>query len=127
MKNFIRIFFISTILIFGLESCGKDSKNSATAKVKVEQNGLPKSGVTVYMFGNRKGPDSSFFTPFHADKQSVTENDGIAIFELKETFDLELINDQTTLYFGVFEGDVVLGRSAVTIKKGETKTVNINL
>ena len=126
MKNFIRIFFISTIFTLGLNSCEKES-DKATVKVKVTQNGQPQSGITVYMFSKNQSPDTDFFTPFYARRQSITENDGIATFELQDTFDLEIINEQTTLYFGVFDGDKLLGRSALTIKKGETKTVDINL
>ena len=121
-------FLFSVILILGLtlNSCEKQSK-TATVEVKVTQNGTVKSGTTVYMFSSQKGPSTSFFSSFFADKQVVTGSDGVATFELQEVYDLEVIDTQTTLYFGVFNGETVLGQSAVTIKTRETKTIEIKL
>jgi len=125
MKKLFYFFAILTIFGLTFSSCEKEEKAAATAKVEVKQSGQAKAGVTVYMFKNLKGPSTNFFKPLHADRQSVTESDGIATFELKETFDLEIIDTQTTLHFGVFQNDVVLGQTSLTIKKGETKTVTI--
>ena len=79
------------------------------------------------MFKSEHGPNTEFFKPFFADKQSITESNGVATFELQEVYDLEVIDTQTTLYFAVFNGDRILGQSALTIKAGETKNIEIKL
>ena len=101
-----KIFLISiiSIALLTLNSCEKESK-TAIANVNVTQFGLNKSGVTVYMFKSENGPNTEFFKPFFADKQSITESNGVATFELQEVYDLEVIDTQTTLYFAVFNGD----------------------
>lgn len=126
MKKGLLVISLITIICLMFTACDKDEW-SATAKVQVTQNGLAKSGETVYMFKSSNGPNANFYKPFFADNQSVTKSDGVATFELQEVYYLELIDEQTTLYFGVFDGEAVLGQTALTIKKGETKTVNIAL
>lgn len=123
-----RIIFLSfiTVLLLTLNSCEKRSR-TAKVEVNVTQNGSNKSEVTVYMFSSNNGPDTNFFKPFFAHKQSITGGNGIATFELQEVYDLEVVDTQTTLYFGVFKGEEILGKSAVTIKAGETKTIEIKL
>ena len=113
-------------MLLVLNSC--DKEGSAVVKVKVTTATLiplPRSGVTVHMFGSRKGPSTLFFMPFHSDKDVVTESDGVATFELRKTD----LNGQTTFYFGVFQGSNTsrnyLGMASVTIKKGETKEISI--
>ena len=107
--------------------CEKEEDKNATAKVEVTKNGQEQVGVTVYMFTSQQDPNTVFFTPFHSRRQSITESDGVATFKLRDTFDLAVIDKQTTFYFGVFEGNTVLGQTALTIEKGETKTVKIRL
>jgi hypothetical protein len=127
--NFLILVIIALLTVsISFSGCKKEEKEKgATAKVLVTEKGQPKTGVTVYMFNKNQGPGTSFFTPFYAKRQSITESDGVATFELQDTFDLENIDTQTTLYFGVFSNDRVLGQTAMTIKKGETKTVTISL
>lgn len=119
---------LASFLFIGLTSCDKDEDIvGATAKIKVTESGSIKSGISVCMFSEQKGPSTSFFTPFHADKKVITESDGIATFNLQKTFDLEIIDSQTTLYFGVFDDDdTELGRTAMTIEIGETKSATIS-
>ncbi len=126
MRKKIILLSIISIALLTLNSCEKESK-TANVEVKVTQNGSNKSEVTVYMFNSDHGPDTNFFTPFFADKQSISGSNGVATFELQEVFDLEVIDTQTTLYFAVFSGEKVLGKSALTIKAGETKTIEIKL
>ena len=117
------IFFLSSILI----SCNKNDDITTFAKVIVKENGQNTSGISVYMFDKNSGPNTSFFKPIFTKKVVITESDGIATFNLQDTFDLEIIDDQTTLYFGIFDSnDNVLGDAAMTIQKNETKTVTIN-
>ncbi len=126
MRKKIILLSVISILLLTLNSCEKESK-TAKVEVKVSQDGSNKPEVTVYMFNSLHGPDTNFFTPFFADKQSITESNGVATFELQEVYDLEVIDNQTTLYFAVFSGEKVLGKSALTIKAGETKTIEIKL
>ena len=111
-------------------SCSDDDSNSSVseAEIQVLEDGSAKSGVTVHMFNSNQGPNTNFFQPSFSNKTVITESDGVAVFKLQETFDLEVIDEQTTLYFGVFdENDVPLGNTAITIEKGRTKTSTINL
>ncbi len=131
MKKLV-LLFVSLAMI-GLTSCSKDEeeKVSTIVNVKVTNKGKAEAGVTVCLFSEQAGFNSPFFTPFHADRKIITESDGVARFELQNVFDLDAVRKQTTFYFGVFKGSdtdpTVLGKTAVTIKKGETKTVEITL
>lgn len=128
MRKLLSIALVTLFLSSILMSCKKDNNDITTfAKVLVKQNGINKSGISVYMFDKDSGPNTSFFKPFFNKRVVITESDGIATFNLQDTFDLEVIDDQTTLYFGIFDNnDNVLGNAAMTIQKNETKTVTIN-
>lgn len=121
-----RLLVLALLVPLIFTSCKKDEED-AFVNVTVKESSIPQSGVTVCMFSDRKGPSTAFFTPLHSDKKVVTESNGVAKFILAETFDLDVIDAQTTLYFGVFNtNDMVLGNSAVTIEKGDTKSITIN-
>ncbi len=93
-----------------------EANKKELAKIKVVENRNAKSGVTVHMFDDNKRPTTNFFTPTFSDKQVVTDSDGIAT----------LFSTQTTLYFGVFDNNRnVLGSTALTIRKGQTKEATI--
>lgn len=120
----VSILIVSTFLLI-LSSCTKDT--AATAKITVKKSGVEEAGITVYMFDSNQGPNTGFFEPFFSDKSVVTNSDGVATFNLQDAIDLEVISSQTTLYFGVFDDDnSELGRTALTIVKGETKSATIN-
>ncbi len=127
------LLFVSIAMI-GLTSCKEDEdktpKVASVVNVKVTKAGKEKAGVTVCMFSEKKGFGTQLFQPIHADKKIITEGNGVASFDLQEVFNLDIIDTQTTFYFGIFtDGDSpkVLGKTAVTIKKGETKNVEIKL
>lgn len=123
MKKLLPILMMF-LLVFS--ACKKEEVKTI-AEITVKSNGSNQSGTTVYMFSSNQSPNSSFFTPFFTTRSVVTDANGIAKFELQETFDLDVINSQTTLYFGVFDNDdEVLGQTAITIKVGETKSATIN-
>jgi len=134
MKNFKKTALSLALLagfILTLNSCNKDNPKTFV-KVKVTTAGIlpsPRAGVPVYMFLENHGPSTSFFRPIHSRRQVITENNGIATFELGE-MDLHIINSQTTFHFGVFGGTstspTILGTASVTIKEGETKEVTIS-
>ncbi len=122
MKRILLFFVISLI---SLVSCIK--KEDTIINIKVLQMGSPTSGETVYLFSERKNPNTLFFTPFHSDKQVITESNGVASFELNKIIDLYARDSQTTFYFGVFKNNVLLGKTATTIKKGQEKNVTLNI
>lgn len=121
---------ILTIIFMMFSSCSKDDDVSgdsgAIVEVTVKYKGVKQKNYPVNMFDVKKGPSSKFFTNFFADKTVVTNNNGIAIFKLQDVYDLDAISNQTTLYFAVFskQGNA---HTAVTIEKGETKSVIIIL
>lgn len=123
-----KLLLFYSVLLMSLISCSDDDEIATRTfvEITVTENLETKSGVTVYMFSDLKGPDTGFFDPFYADKSVITENDGVATFNLQEVFDLDIIDTQTTLYFAVFESDIVLGQTALTIEKGETKASSVN-
>ncbi|MDY3547726.1 hypothetical protein PG291_03820 [Riemerella anatipestifer] len=130
MKKFLLFIFVCSLGMC-LFSCNRDddkeAKTETKALITVKKNGVLQAATTVYMFKTGKGPNSSFFTPFHADKQVVTDKGGTATFELLDSFDLNIIDTQTTFYFAVFDGnEKLLGKTAITLKKGETKSSEIS-
>ncbi|NPD47227.1 MULTISPECIES: hypothetical protein [unclassified Lentimicrobium] len=121
-----KLLFLTLLLSLFFTGCKKDEAD-AFVNVTVKESSIPQAGVTVCMFSDQKGPSTTFFTSFFSDKKVITESSGIAKFNLEDTFDLDVIDSQTTFYFGVFgTNDVVLGSSAVTIEKGQTKSITIN-
>ncbi len=125
MTKRILVLAFCSALLFSLNSCKKDEEKATTiANITVKKNGKAKSGITVYLF-KRTAP--TFFKPIYASKDVVTDSEGIASFELQEVVDLEVIDNQTTLYFAVFNKETPIGQTALTIKKGETKSATINM
>lgn len=129
MKKLLILFLCSTLSI-SLNSCSEEDDGETNEETYVEitvtENQENKSGITVYMFDANSGPDSEFFTSFFSRKTVITESNGVATFNLLDVFDLDILDTQTTLYFAVFDGDEILGQTALTIEKGETKSSTIN-
>jgi hypothetical protein len=120
---------ILTLLLVTFSSCSEDDeteKSGATVEITVKYKGQIQTGYPVNMFDEQTGPSTSFFTEFHSKKTVVTNDNGIAIFKLQDVYDLNVIDNQTTLYFAVFsdEGDAY---KAMTIEKGETKSATITI
>ncbi len=127
MKKLLTFTLLSVLLSGMFISCDKEEDIDTYVKITVNESGQIESGVSVHMFDENKGPGTSFFTPFHSDKTVVTESNGVATFNLQDTYDLDVSDSQTTLYFGVFDtNNNVLGSTAITIEKGQTKTATIN-
>lgn len=125
MKNLLKLTVLVITLVFASCSDNEDDIETVNtyAKITVKKEGEVKSGITVCMF---KTETSSLFTPFFADKKVITESNGTATFNLQEVYDLNIVDTQTTFYFGVFEDDILLGKTALTIEKEQTKTAEIN-
>ena len=122
-------FSIILLSFFILSSCSKDEDDKpsgATAEITVKYNGTLQKGFAVNMFDSKHGPSSTFFKEFFASKTVVTNDNGIAVFKLQDVYDLDVVSDQTTLYFAIFsnQGNAYV---AITIEKGETKSATINL
>ena len=108
-------------------SCGLTA-TKATVNVTVKnQLGIPQSGVIVYMYDADEWVAEGLLLPASASKYVVTEDDGVAVFNLN-TMDLDIIDNQATVYFVVFDaaGDE-RGSVAVTVKKGDNKRVDLIL
>jgi|GEM_PF-4866735 len=128
MKTKLSILLI--LLSFTFTSCDSDDDNgySSKAEIIVFENNNPKPGVVVHMFPSHRGPGSTFYRPQNSQREVVTNNEGMAVFLLREAFDLEIVDLQTTIYFAVFDNNAnAIGETAITIEKGETITTSINL
>lgn len=123
------VFLILFLVLQLVASCNDDDNDySSKAEIIVYENSNPKAGVAVHMFPSHQGPGSTFYRPQNSKREVVTNNNGKAVFLLRETFDLEIVDLQTTIYFAVFdESSNVLGETAITIEKGETITTSIDL
>ena len=132
-----RTFYLIAILaiFIGFTSCEKDDDNSnVSSKVEItlkELTGKLVSNETIYMFTE---PSTETFgnKPIYAKKSSVTNESGIASFELQEVFDLDAVSSQTTLYFTVLSkvsttSYDVKGTIGVTVKKGESYKKTLTL
>ena len=90
--------------------------------------GKPLKGETVYMFRNQTVTDTT--TSSQAKTQVVTDNDGIAVFDLNFTR-LNILDAQTTLYFAVFYNkdgkEIPAGSTGITLKKGDVKKVDLRV
>lgn len=128
MKKIVFFSLLASLFVL-FHSCRKEDDKVAETivNIKVQDISGAKQGVTVYMFKKDRGPGTTFFKPFFADKTVVTESNGVATFKLQEVYDLEVINHQSTLYFGVFNNNTPKGHVGVTIEKGQTKSATINL
>ncbi len=129
-----RLFFFLGLSLFAVLtfiSCNSDDNDDPSflgAKVNVTvKNSLGElqKGTTVYMF-----KDASGDTPDGAKKQVVTNENGIAIFDLNLT-ELNILESQTSLYFVVFYqiGDETFkaGSEGVTVKRNETRSLEITI
>lgn len=127
MKKIVVLFLTISTLVFN--SCSKD--DAPTSQQSVEEKTVVKvkfyrekgdviANQTICLFGALDGLGTKNFMPSKAINKAVTNADGIA------SFDLEVTNNETTFNFGVFD-DIpnVIGSGSTTIKKGETKTLEI--
>lgn len=111
-------------VLFTVSSCGDDWGNRGTARIHitVKDRSAHLENETVYMFESRHAPESSFFKPFYADGDAVSDSYG------EVTFDVEFYDDDAVYYFAVFDrNDRCIEYVAVTVKDGDTKSVDLNL
>lgn len=101
------------------------------AKIEVTVKNLlgsPVSGKTVYLFEDTEPTAST--NPSDAKKQVVTNDNGIAVFDLNFT-ELNIIESQTTLYFAVFytivDQTFIVDSDGVTVKRNDTKTLTLEV
>jgi len=94
-NKFLLISILALFIVFA--SCKKDEEEDDIVSSKISiiiknQSGEKQKGIIVYMFDK---PISSPFgnDPLFSKREVVTNSEGIATFELRETFDLEIINN----------------------------------
>ena len=100
-------------------SCGLTATKATVSITVKNQLGIKQPGVVVYMYDADEWTALDLLLPSVASKRVVTNDEGIADFNLS-TMDLDVIDSQTTVYFAVFDAyDNVRGYTAVTVKKGD--------
>ena len=106
--------------------CLKSTKATVTVTVEDVNEKVVGSDVMVYMF-KKSAWNGGDCKPSDASKEIPTEDDGVAIFELSLA-NLEFIDNQTTLYFAVFnKKDNVIGSKSKVIKSGDNVRITIKL
>lgn len=113
-------------VLFGavvLTGCAK--KDAATINVKVLKNGQPVVGEFVYKYRSSLG--ESFLTgKIHADQEVATDEQGVAEFKLSN-IDFGAGSSTASFVFETFDSkEVVNGKIAASVNKGQTKEVTIN-
>lgn len=127
------VFSLAAIFLLGFTSCNKDDDDAPLLGAKIfvtveNALGSPEAGKTVYLF---KDEEITNDTPIaDAKKQVITNEDGIAEFSLNLT-ELNIFESQTSLYFGVFytvaDKNYVAGSTAITVKRGDSKKLDIKI
>lgn len=120
-----------TMLAFASCSSDDDEAPALGANVQVTVKnllGTPQKGTTVYMYKDKAIDDNT--ESANADRQVVTDENGVATFKLNFT-ELNILESQTSLYFAVFYtiGDTegVKGTAAVTVKRNDVKQVKLQI
>lgn len=136
MKKLTAIALTSVLCVAIISSCTSCSKDKDApvlgAKIEVTVKNWPGStrkDVSVYMYKDEKVTEKTKVSD--AKKVVVTNDKGVATFDLNFT-ELNILESQTTLYFAVFYkgvGDIelVAGSVGVTVKRGETKNVDLTI
>ncbi|SCD21647.1 hypothetical protein PSM36_2852 [Proteiniphilum saccharofermentans] len=129
-----KLLFLSIMILtsLGFISCGDDDAPVLGAKVQVtvkNMAGTAQTNTTVYLYKNTEIDGSTKSTD--ADKYVVTDENGIATFNLNFT-ELNILEFETTLSFAVFYevGEVEFvapGSTSVTVKRNDEKEVDITI
>ncbi|MBN1112336.1 MAG: hypothetical protein JXA53_05410 [Bacteroidales bacterium] len=132
MKKILNLLLVLSFVV-GMSSCKKDDENPNTKVVITVKDALGKvkPNTTVHML-DEAASETLGNNPIFAMKSVVTDDNGVATFELQELFDLDVTATQTTLYFTIFEKSSfttykVLATAGVTIKRGETINKELKL
>lgn len=115
----------------GFIGCDDDDPPVLGARVEVTVDnllGTPQTGKTVYMFEDQEPTAST--NPSSAKRQVVTNDQGVAVFELNFT-ELNIVESQTTLYFAVFytiaDEQFIVDSDGVTVKRNDTKKLTLHI
>ena len=112
------IFAALALVVFMFSSCALTA-TKATVSVKVTKQDVAQPNVVVYMYDADAWTALDLLLPSSASKEVVTNEVGIAHFNLS-ALDLDVIDSQTTVYFAVFDDlGNVRGYLPVTVKKGD--------
>ncbi|WP_165042256.1 hypothetical protein [Dysgonomonas sp. ZJ709] len=124
---------ISILTMLAFASCSSDDDEAPALGANVQVTvknllGTPQKGTTVYMYKDKAIDDNT--ESANADRQVVTDENGVATFKLNFT-ELNILESQTSLYFAVFYtiGDTegVKGTAAVTVKRNDVKQVELQI
>ncbi|WP_165024154.1 hypothetical protein [Dysgonomonas sp. ZJ279] len=124
---------ISILTMLAFASCSSDDDEAPALGANVQVTvknllGTPQKGTTVYMYKDKAIDDNT--ESANADRQVVTDENGVATFKLNFT-ELNILESQTSLYFAVFYtiGDTegVKGTAAVTVKRNDAKQVELQI
>ncbi|MGL4956814.1 MAG: hypothetical protein ACRC9X_06515 [Bacteroidales bacterium] len=97
MKKLILISLMALPFLM-LNSCAKESEGSIVS-ISVKKDGVVQPNVTVYMFNSAANtiPGS---LPSAAKKEAITDENGVAKFDLQDTFEASIL-ETLTMYFTV--------------------------
>ena len=132
MKKAI-ILGVLIAFVFTLNSCSKDEDDAPFLGVKVFVTvknivGSPQKNTTVYLYKDQEITNQT--KPSDAKNQAVTNDQGVAEFSLNLS-ELNILESQTSLYFGVFytigDQSVSAGSGGVTVKRGDSKNIDLQI
>ena len=121
------IFAALALVVAMFCSCGLTATKATVSVTVKNQLGIKQPGVVVCMYDEDEVEAISMLLPGVASQKVVTEDDGVAVFNLT-ALDLDVIDNQATVYFVVFDAsDNVRGYTVTTVKKGDNKRVELKL
>jgi len=118
------IFAALALVVAMFCSCGLTA-TKATVSVTVENLlGVKQANVPVYMYEEE---EVEGIFPAEYTKKVITEDDGVAVFNLNMMdFPESIIDGEATFYFVVLKGNgEVADYKAVTVKKGAEKRIKL--
>ena len=98
-------------------------KFAATINFKVMKNGKAVAGEMVYLYRADLG-ESFLANKIHADKKAATDDQGVAEFKLA-SLDFAAVTTLSYIVETFDSKEVVNGKTAVSVNKGQTKDVTL--
>ncbi len=132
--NKLLFYNIMLLMAIGFASCGNDDDDAPALGANVQVTvkniiGTVQPNTTVYLYKDEEVTGSTKSSD--ADKQAVTDANGIATFSLNFT-ELNIFESKTELSFAVFYevGGVEFvapGSTSVTVKRNDEKKINLTI
>lgn len=126
-------YSLVALVSIGLMSCGKKDDKSPLLGAEVQVTvknllGIPQTNTPVYLYKDTEITNSTERS--QADKDAITNENGIATFDLNLT-QLNIFEARTTLSFAVFytvgDEEMVAGSASITVKRNEEKKIEITI